>query len=257
MQYPSLDLMLVMKLHLKRLFSRSLLKNSLKSIFILLFFVLNFAYATHLNNLRWKTLAQHCAPTIHPRTLAAVILHESNFNSLSININGNYQLSRQPRTKSEAIQTAQFLLHNGFNFDVGLGQINSANFSRLKLDINNAFDPCVNLHAASEILSNCYQRASSRLRNKVADLTAALSCYNTGNFERGLQNGYVNQVIKASEHVPDIIILNKNVTATPDLKKPITSKSLLPISPKRVDQDLFAKPDTDIFQLPSQTGEII
>ena len=53
-------------------------------------------------------LAQQCAPTVHPHTLAAIVKTESGFKPFAIGVNkGGAQLTRQPTTKAEAVATAQ------------------------------------------------------------------------------------------------------------------------------------------------------
>jgi len=148
-----------------------------------------------------------CAPQIHPTILAAVVMHESKANPLAIGINGGYRLPRQPRSKAEAIATARWLRANGFNFDAGLGQINVKNLNRLNMSVEDLFDPCLNLRAAAAVLSDCYSRAARVRTAGPQALHAALSCYNTGNFSRGLANGYVRKVAgQAGFVVPPIAI---------------------------------------------------
>jgi len=155
-------------------------------------------------------LAQECAPQVAHETLAAIVKTESDFRPLSIGINGEARLTRQPTTKDEAVVTAQWLLANGYNIDMGLGQINSNNLSKLGLSVEEAFDPCKNLAAAATILSENYQTARQTEHDKQTALRAALSAYNTGSFTRGLSNGYVQKVVNnartasASPVVPPI-----------------------------------------------------
>lgn len=140
-------------------------------------------------------LAQRCAPAIHPRTLSAVVRHESGGKQHAIGINTKgVKLARQPRNLREASVTAQNLLDRGVSFDAGLGQINSRNFKALGLTATSVFDPCTNLQAAATVLADCYDRAAPRHQSAQAALRAALSCYNTGNFSLGFRNGYVAKV---------------------------------------------------------------
>jgi type IV secretion system protein VirB1 len=89
---------------------------------------------------------------------------------------------------------ARWLEKHGYNFDAGLGQVNSSNLARLGLDVVSVFDPCANLQAASRVLAECYERASERWGEGEPAVAAALSCYNTGHFTRGVANGYVDTV---------------------------------------------------------------
>lgn len=144
--------------------------------------------------LEFAALAAMCAPNVDVTTLSAVVTHESRANIYAIGVNGEYTLPRQPQTLDEAVKEASWLLNNGYNFDAGLGQINSANFEWLGLEVPDLFDPCKNLEAAATVLTDCYSRASDRFGEGQEALQAALSCYNTGNFSRGFQNGYVQKV---------------------------------------------------------------
>lgn len=148
----------------------------------------------HAEPIQFKELAAQCAPWIHPTTLSAVVLQESRANPLAIGVNGSYKLKRQPRDKAEAIATARWLADNGHNFDAGLGQINVRNMRWLGLGFADLFDPCANLRGAGLVLSDCYSRASRIYGGGQKALMAALSCYNTGDFGRGLRNGYVGKV---------------------------------------------------------------
>lgn len=143
----------------------------------------------------FEALALRCAPSVHVRTLSAVVLQESRGNRLAIGINRAPQLPRQPRNEAEAIATARWLLANGYNFDAGLGQINSNNFAALGLDPSTLFNSCENLRGAATVLTACYSKAARELGTGQAGIHGALSCYNTGNMTRGFRNGYVSKVV--------------------------------------------------------------
>jgi type IV secretion system protein VirB1 len=147
----------------------------------------------------FDTLAQQCAPTVHPVTMQAVVRTESGFNPYAIGVVGGH-LARQPRDSEEAVATARALKARGINFSVGVGQVNRFNFARYGLTYETAFDPCANLRAGSAILLNCYQRASAAYGQGQHALRAAISCYYCGNFfggERVQSNGssYVQRVV--------------------------------------------------------------
>jgi type IV secretion system protein VirB1 len=62
-------------------------------------------------------------------------------------------LERQPRSRGEALATIRTRWRRqGWNYSVGLGQINVANFERLGLTPESAFDPCANLAAMQAVL---------------------------------------------------------------------------------------------------------
>lgn len=147
-------------------------------------------------------LAQQCAPTVAIETIAAVVAHESGRNAFAIGINGGARITRQPVNKAEAVETAKQLLKLSLSIDLGLAQINSANLTKLGLTVEEAFEPCANLRAAEKVLRWCYDPAAQRLGSGQAALQAALSCYNTGGYSRGLANGYVQSIYRVAKAAP-------------------------------------------------------
>lgn len=140
-------------------------------------------------------LAQQCAPDVAPATLAAIVKTESAFDPNSIGVNGGRRLVRQPANKAEAIVTAKWLLDNGYNIDLGLGQVNSSNLARVNLSVEDAFDPCKNLAASAAILTANYRSAKRTEPNDQRALHVAFSMYNTGSPVNGFRNGYVARVL--------------------------------------------------------------
>jgi len=149
------------------------------------------------------SLALACAPQVHADTARALVSVESAFNPWAVGVVGG-SLVRQPRHRAEALATAKALQAAGWNFSVGLGQINVGNFERLGLTVESAFEPCANLAAMQVVLSECFDRASGSA-SKEADQVAvrqALSCYYSGNFATGFRHGYVRKVVVAARAVP-------------------------------------------------------
>ncbi|WP_455289946.1 transglycosylase SLT domain-containing protein [Cupriavidus necator] len=132
----------------------------------------------------FAALAQQCAPGVPATVLHAVVRTESGFNPFAIGVVGG-RLARQPRNSEEAIATAKALHAGGWNFSVGLGQVNKVNFARFGLDLARAFDGCANLKASAAILQECYQRAVTRFGAGDAARQASFSCYYSGNFRGG------------------------------------------------------------------------
>ncbi len=149
-------------------------------------------------------LAQECAPSVAHETMAAIVKTESAFRPLAIGVNRGARLARQPENKAEAVETAKWLIANGHNIDMGLGQVNSANLAKTGLTVEDAFDPCKNLAAAAKILTWNYQAASRKVKGEQPALHAALSAYNTGSFTRGFANGYVQKVVNNTGAAPAI-----------------------------------------------------
>ncbi|WP_428418667.1 lytic transglycosylase domain-containing protein [Methylibium sp.] len=149
------------------------------------------------------SLVLTCAPHVHAETVRALVSVESAFNPWAIGVVGG-ALERQPRNRAEALATAKALRDAGWNFSVGLGQINVGNFDRLGLTVQSAFEPCANLAAMQTVLAECFDRASgsaSKAVDQVA-LRQALSCYYSGNFNTGFRHGYVRKVVVAARAVP-------------------------------------------------------
>jgi type IV secretion system protein VirB1 len=138
-----------------------------------------------------------CAPQVDVGTVNALIAVESGFNPYAIGVGGG-TLLRQPRHRAEAIATAKALHFGGWDFSVGLAQINARNFERLGLTIETAFDPCTNLAAMQAVLGECFDRAATRSRPPQTALRQGLSCYYSGDFFTGFRHGYVRRVTAAS-----------------------------------------------------------
>ena len=155
---------------------------------------------TAVPSLPFDKLAAECAPGVHPTTLRGVVRTESAGNPFVIGVVGG-RLERQPRNLAEAVVTARELERQGFNFSMGLGQVNRYNLANYGERYETIFEPCRNLKAGSAILRDCYQRARARIPDDQQALRAAFSCYYSGNFTRGLrpdrvgQRSYVQKVV--------------------------------------------------------------
>jgi len=124
--------------------------------------------------------------------MAAVARVESGFNPFAIGVVGG-RLVRQPANKAEAVATAKSLEQNGFNFSMGLGQVNRYNLPKYGMDYETAFEPCENLRVGAAILSECFARAKKTLVSDQAALQAAFSCYYSGNFSTGFRSDFQGQ----------------------------------------------------------------
>ena len=143
----------------------------------------------------FSALVMACAPAVHASTAQALITVESGFNPYAIGVVGGV-LDRQPRNRAEALATADHLQAAGWNFSVGLAQINARNFERLGLTTATALDPCQNLRAMQAVLGECFERSGQGVEPQTA-LRQALSCYYSGNFVTGFRHGYVQRVASA------------------------------------------------------------
>lgn len=150
-------------------------------------------------------VASECAPSVAPKTIAAIVTVESGLNPYAIGVNTGTPVEKQPTTERQAVAMAKALLARGANIDLGLAQINSKNLHWLRLSVEEAFDPCSNLRAAATVLETGFRSSKGKGSDGQAALQMALSAYNTGNHSRGFENGYVQKVLNSAAHVvPDI-----------------------------------------------------
>jgi type IV secretion system protein VirB1 len=135
-------------------------------------------------------LLMACAPDVAPSTMAAIIGVESRGHPLAIHVNRG-ALPRAAVDASDAAKLARAAIDAGYSVDLGLMQVNSRNLPKLGYTVEQMFEPCTNLQAGAEILSASYRAAAQRHGEGQDALRAALSAYNTGNFQNGFRNGYV------------------------------------------------------------------
>jgi type IV secretion system protein VirB1 len=158
-----------------------------------------------------ESLMQNCASNVHPSTMSAIIGAESNGNAnvlADAGIKGLPWAERKktvrsltPANATEAEQIATNLIREGHIVAIGLTQVSSQNLAKFGLTVRQALDPCINLKTGAKILAKFYENALPRYRDSNDALLAAISAYNTGNFQDGLTNGYVDSVLRAS-HLP-------------------------------------------------------
>ncbi|MFC6142999.1 lytic transglycosylase domain-containing protein [Paraburkholderia silvatlantica] len=155
------------------------------------------------------SLAQQCAPQVSLSTMAAIVRTESGFNPYAIGV-VHGRLERQPTSEAEAVAIVHALEAGGWNFSVGLAQVNHANWPAYGLSERSAFDPCRNLAAGASILQGCFDLAKrARLTAPVdsqSALRASLSCYASGDFSVGYRTGYVQRVIGNARVMPASLI---------------------------------------------------
>ncbi len=136
-------------------------------------------------------LAHQCAPEIATEAVVPLVKTESGGDDLAINVN------KGPRVRAaslaEGATLARRYMAAGYTVDVGLAQINSANFAQLGVTVEQAFEPCTNLHLASAMLQASFSLASRHYSGLDA-ISATYSLYNTGTLTRGFRNGYVGRV---------------------------------------------------------------
>lgn len=172
----------------------------------------------------FSALAQQCAPFVYPTTLQALVKTESGFNPYAIGVVGGH-LARQPRSHDEALATTRALEAAGWNYSMGLSQVNRANLRAYGLTEETVFDPCANLRAGGAILVDCYTRATAGGREPQNAVRAALSCYYSGNFTRGFKadsNGtsYVQRVAANVADLGASAVVVPPITVVPDHAAP-------------------------------------
>lgn len=116
-----------------------------------------------------------------------VVRVESSYNPYAIGVVGG-RLVRQPRSLPEALATVHMLESRGYNFSLGLAQVNRYNLEKFGLgSYEAAFEACPNVQAGARILAECYGRSGG-------DWGKSLSCYYSGNPVTGFRHGYVQKV---------------------------------------------------------------
>lgn len=171
-------------------------------------------------------LAASCGPWVHVDTLAAIARAESDFDSVAIHDNTGQRRYR-PRSRGEAIALATELIAQRHSVDLGLMQINSANFPALGLTLADAFDPCKSIAAGARVLLDGWRPIAGEAAQLA--LLRALSHYNTGSPQRGFANGYVRRVQTSAEAVvPAIRLAGAGEPVRQQVLEPAAPASLPP-----------------------------
>jgi type IV secretion system protein VirB1 len=146
-----------------------------------------------------------CSGLVEAETMSRIVVVESAGNPFAIGVVGG-RLERQPVNLQEAVQTAEHLEKAGFNYSIGLSQVNRVHFKRFGWagDIKKGFDACQNLHAGADVYVRCKQGAARSLKADSPDavLRAALSCYYSGSYVAGEKLGYVDRVLSNERKRP-------------------------------------------------------
>lgn len=151
---------------------------------------------------------------VPPEVMQHIVQVESGANPFAIGVVDG-QLARQPRNLDEALATARLLESKGYNFSVGIAQVNRANLGRYGLDsYRKAFNTCDNLAAGAQILAGCYGSAHG-------DWGKAFSCYYSGNFTSGFRDGYVQKVYASINREAGKSGATAAPASTPDLAIPL------------------------------------
>lgn len=127
------------------------------------------------------------------------------------------RLSRQPRNLAEALAAVKMLESKGYNFSVGIAQVNRYNLKPYGLhSYEQAFQVCPNLRAGTKILKECYDRSKHWGK--------AFSCYYSGNFVTGYRHGYVQKVTASMQRAKLAKVRYPNQSSSPTVITVITNK---------------------------------
>jgi type IV secretion system protein VirB1 len=189
-----------------------------------------------------------------------VVRVESSYNPYAIGVVGG-RLARQPKNLPEALATVRMLEGRGFNFSIGLAQVNRYNLDKYGLDsYEKAFEPCANLQAGSKILAECYQRANG-------DWGKSFSCYYSGNFSTGFKHGYVQKIyasvrqgreIDAGPTTPAIEVVGRTARrSVPVSRHPVYSTQAPAAQPVSMPETLPAElPTRTVIAAPSRVQPV-
>ena len=160
-------------------------------------------------------LQSRCLPAVPLTTLSAIIRVESGGNPNAMQIDfprallkqghlpeGTLRLRRQPATQREALEWLDYFERHGIFVDLGLMQVSTAEAQRRGLSVESLLDPCFNLRAGWQILDSAYQLEVKTYGPGQEALRHAISRYNTGDTQRGIDNGYLERVIAALNQSP-------------------------------------------------------
>lgn len=97
---------------------------------------------------------------VRPRLLYAIAKVESDFNPYAINVNAHGRSIKvyYPENKDQAKVVLNYLLSHGYNFDLGIAQINIVNIRSMGLDPYKLLDPCQNLDVSAILLKSLINR---------------------------------------------------------------------------------------------------
>jgi type IV secretion system protein VirB1 len=174
------------------------------------FFAILSGALCHAQTLNLIQLRDRCAPMAPLTTLAAIIRAESSGNPNAVQIDfpnavlrrwrlpaGTLRLRRQPKNAEEAGQWIAYLNEHLISLDVGLMQVSTDEAMRRRISPLALLDPCANIRTGWSILEDDYQIEVNRYGPGQIALQHALSRYNTGDTNRGIDNGYLARVMTA------------------------------------------------------------
>ena len=155
-----------------------------------------------------RDLRDRCIPDAPFSTLAAIVQTESGGNPYAIQVDfpiallrrwhmrpGTLRLARQPKDGAEALAWMQYLSSFDIFTDIGLMQVSTAEAQRRKIEPLTLFEPCTNLRIGWQILQDDYAIEVKHYGPGQTALEHAISRYNTGTSNGGIDNGYYARVV--------------------------------------------------------------
>ena len=177
---------------------------------VMLFFALWLSFPCFAEATTPVQLRGRCAPTAPLSTLTALITTESGGNPNAIQIDfpntlvrrwglpaGTLRLQRQPNDAQEAGEWIAYLNAHRISVDVGLMQVSTDEAARRHISPAALVDPCINVRTGWSILEDDYKIEVNHFGPGQIALQHALSRYNTGDTNRGIDNGYFGRVTAA------------------------------------------------------------
>ena len=188
-------------------------------------------------------LAQECAPTVSTVLMQSLVRKESAYKPFAIGMDSKQGVVKQPESLEEAIATVKQLKKEGRTFSVGLAQIHISNVEKYNLSIEQAFDPCTNLHTGELILNTFYQQSINYGYKDTSALWAMLRGYNSGNINGAVSNQYAHDILSYANLLGDSQV---NVAMNYEIKK----IEVVEASIKDEEKDIFSnnqEAQKDIF----------
>ena len=162
-------------------------------------------------------LRARCAPGATEATLRAIVQVESSGNPNAMQIDfprallkswhlapGSLRLKNQPRDRAEALGWLAYFERFHIFVDLGLMQVSTAEANRRGTAPASLLDPCTNLQVGWQILQEDYRAEVRTYGPGQSALRHAISRYNTGDPQLGMDNGYLDRVLAAARSVVNV-----------------------------------------------------
>jgi len=178
--------------------------------------LLCFPYGLNAKAENPAALQARCVPEASESTLRAIVQVESGGNPYAMQIDfphallnrwtltpGTLRLKRQPRGYSEALQWLAYFQSFHVFVDLGLMQVSTEEAQRRGIPPESLLEPCTNLRVGWQILEDAYTAEVKTYGPGQIALKHAISRYNTGNSQKGIDNGYLARVLAAAQRFSD------------------------------------------------------